>query len=88
MEAEAPEEFLRAEGHEADLAPVAIVLPPKRHLVVAHVDEPMIGDRDSMRVPGEIVKHVARSAERGLRVDDPVVAVEGAEPGRGRRTRR
>ena len=81
VEAEAAEEFLRAEGHQADLAPVAVVLPPKRHLVVGHGDEPMIGDRDPVGVPGQIVEHVARAAERGLGVDDPVVAKEGAKPG-------
>jgi len=81
VEAEAPEKFLSAEGHDADLTPVAVVLPPKRHLGVGHVDEPMIGDRDAMGVPGQIVEHVARTAERRLRVHDPVVMEERAEPG-------
>ena len=66
VEAEAPEEFLRAERHQSDLAPVAVVLPPKRHLVVGHGDEPMIGDRDAVGVPREIVEHVARAAEGGF----------------------
>src|SRR6266581_2138386 len=43
VEAEAAEKFLRAEGHEADLASVAVVLPPTRHLVLSQGDEPMIG---------------------------------------------
>src|SRR5258708_36016330 len=33
VEAEAPEEFLGAEGHETDRAPVAVILPPKRDRV-------------------------------------------------------
>ena len=87
VEAEAAEEFLRAEGHQPDLAPVAVVLPPKRHLVLGHGDEPMIGDRDAVGVPREIVQHVTGAAERGLGVDDPVVAKERAKPRRERRAR-
>ena len=41
----------------------------------------MIGDGDPVRVPRQIVQHVARSTERGLRVDDPVVAKERSQPG-------
>ena len=82
MEAEASEEFLGAERHQSDLTPVAIVLPPKRHLLVADVDEPMIGNRDPIRVPGQIVEDVAWAAERGLGVDDLLVAKEGAQPRR------
>ena len=40
----------------------------------------MIGDRDAVRVPRQIVQHVTRAAERGLGVDDPVVAKERAKP--------
>ena len=80
METEAPEEFLRAECHQSDLTPMAIVLPPKCHVAVRHGDQSMIGNRDPVRVPGQIVKHVARAAERGLGVDDPLVPKKGAEP--------
>jgi len=43
MEAEAAEEFLSAERHQSDPTPVAVVLPPKRHLTLGHGDEPMVG---------------------------------------------
>ena len=45
----------------------------------------MIGDRDAVSVPREIVQDVLGSAEGRLRVDDPVVAKEGAEQGAQRR---
>jgi hypothetical protein len=64
-----------------DLAPVAVVLPPKRHLVVPDADEPMIRDGHPVGGPAQIVEHVARSTERGLCVDDPIVAIESAQPG-------
>ncbi len=88
VEAEAAEEFLRAERHQSDPTPVAIVLPPKRHLVLGDGDEPMVGDRDPVGVPREIVQHVTGAAERGLGVDDPVVVKEGAKPRAQRRARR
>ena len=81
VEAEAAEEFLSAERHQSDPTPVPVVLPPKRHLVLGHGDEPMVGDRDAVGVPREIVQHVTGAAEWGLGVDDPVVAEEGAKPG-------
>ena len=53
VEAEAAEEFLRAERHQSDPTPVSVVLPPKRHLVLGHGDEPMVGEacRRSPRRP-------------------------------------
>jgi hypothetical protein len=57
-----------------------VVLPAKRDLIVAHGDKPMVGDRDPVGVPREIVQHVTGAAERGLAVDDPVVTKEGAKP--------
>ena len=80
VQAEAAEEFLSAERHQSDLTPVAVVLPPKRDLVVGRGDESMVGDCDPVGGPGEIVKHVVGPPNGGFRVDDPVVAKEGAKP--------
>ena len=84
METEAPEEFLRAEGHEPDLAPVAVVLPPKRHLVLGQGDEPMVGNRDAVGVPCEIVQHVTGAAERRLGVQRPSRGERGCEATRAK----
>ena len=40
----------------------------------------MIGDRDPVGVPQEIVQHVTGTAEWRLGVDDPLVAKQGAQP--------
>lgn len=74
-----PEEFLRVEGERADLIAVAIILPAKRHRVVRDGDEPVIGDRDAVRVPREIVQHVGGTAKRRLRVDHPVLAIQRSQ---------
>src|SRR5439155_18354110 len=42
VEAEAPAEFVDADGHQPQLTAVAVILPSKGHLVVGHVDDPMI----------------------------------------------
>ena len=36
VEAEASEKFLRADGHQADEAPVSVVLPSKGHVAFGH----------------------------------------------------
>ena len=43
VQEEAPEEFVDVERQRANLAPVPIVLPPKRDRVVRDGDEPVIG---------------------------------------------
>ena len=77
---EAPEEFVDVERQRAHLAPVPIVLPPKRDRVVRDGDEPVIGDGDAMRVPREVVQHVGGTAKGRLRVDHPRLMVERSEP--------
>jgi hypothetical protein len=65
VEAEASEEFLGAERHQSELTAVTVVLPPKRHVVVGDGHESMIRDRDSMRVPGQIVIYFAQRTDQG-----------------------
>ena len=80
------QEFVGVERERADLAPVPIVLPPKRDGVVGDGDEPVIGDGDAVGVAREVVQHVGRAAKGRLRVDHPRLAIEGSEPrAKGRR---
>src|SRR5437868_8188772 len=60
---------------------MGVILPEERHVGVGEVDEPMIGDRDTMRVPGQIMQKVVGAAEGLLGVNNPVVSKEGAEKG-------
>ena len=79
-EEEAPEEFVDVERQRADLAAVAIVLPPKRDRVVGDGDEPVIGDGDAVGVPREVVQHVGGAAKGRLRIDHPRLMMERSEP--------
>jgi hypothetical protein len=67
-----------AAGREADLTPVTVVLPPARH---RHVNEPMIGGGDPLGVPGREWSTWPGPPNGGFAVDDPLVAIEGAQPG-------
>lgn len=80
VQEEAPEEFVDVECQRPHLAPVPIVLPPKRDRVVRDGDEPVIGDGDAVGVPCEIVQYVARAAEGRLRIHHPRLAMERPEP--------
>ena len=77
---EASEEFVDVERQRAHLAPVPIVLPPKRDRVVRDGDEPVIGDGDAVGVPREVVQHVSGAAKGRLRVDHPRLTMERSEP--------
>jgi hypothetical protein len=80
VQKEAPEEFVDVERQRANLAPVPIVLPPKRDRVVRDGDEPVIGDGDAMGVPREVVQHVARAAKGRLGVHHPRLLMKRSEP--------
>ena len=80
VQEEAPEEFVDVERQRAHLAPVPIVLPPKRDRVVGDGDEPVIGDGDAVGVPREVVQHVGGAAKGRLRVDHPRLMMERSEP--------
>ena len=67
----ATQKFVRGDRHLPLLSAMRIVLIPERHLAVFVRDQPMIRDRDAVRVPGEILQDVFRPAERPLRVPNP-----------------
>ena len=77
----AAKEFVDVERQRADLAPVPIVLPPKRDGVVGDGDEPVIGDGDAVRVAREVVQHVGGAAKGRLGVDHPRLTIERSEKG-------
>ena len=79
VEKEALEEVDRRKGYPPRTVAVSPVLPTKRELVAVHADKAVVGDRDPMRVPREIVEHLLRSRHRRLRVDHPVLSRGGTE---------
>ena len=80
VQEEAPEEFVDVERQRAHLAPVPIVLPPKRDRVVGDGDESVIRDGDAVGVPREVVQDVGGAAKGRLRVDHPRLVMERSEP--------
>jgi hypothetical protein len=60
---------------------MGVIFPEKRHVGVGEIDEPVIGDRDTMRVPGQIMQNVFGTTKRLLGVDHPVLSKECAKKG-------
>ena len=81
MQEEATEKFVDVERQRPHLAPMAVVLPPKRHGVVGHRDEPVVEDGDTVGVPREIVQDVGGAAKGRLSVDDPRLAIQRSQEG-------
>src|SRR5664280_1940441 len=72
MEQEAAHELDRIEGHDAAAVATTGVPPSEAHLSVVEAEESSVGDRYAMRVAGQILQHMFRSAEWRLGVDHPL----------------
>ena len=71
----------------SDDATVLAVSIGERHLAIGDRRDAMVGDRHAVGVAGEVVEDGRGSAERRLRIDDPGLATQGAEPRPKRRRR-
>src|SRR5215831_19793683 len=60
---------------------MGVIFPKERHVGVGEIDEPVIRNRDTMRVPGQILQNVCGTTEGPLGIDHPVFAEQGAEKG-------
>src|SRR5437016_14087018 len=58
------------------------VSPTKGNLFIGEVDQPMVGDGDTVGVTAEVAKRMFRAAEGTFRVDHPILAEQWAEPRR------
>ena len=81
MEQESPEELFGGHGHQPLFVLVRIILPAEGDLAVGKVHDPVIGNGDAMRVAGQIVENMFRSAEWPLRIDHPVLAEQRSQEG-------
>jgi hypothetical protein len=70
---EAPEKLLRRDSHQLLLALVRIIFPTKRHFPIGDMDDPVVGDSDTMRVAGQVLKNVLWSSKWPFGVNHPVV---------------
>ena len=78
---EPPEELISGKRHRARGVVALPVAPGEGDLAVGEIHEPVVGDRNTMRVAGEVMEDMLRSAEGTLRVDDPVDVVQWSDEG-------
>ena len=71
VEEESPDELLGCENHGLLLIVVSIVPPLEADLPVVDIHDPMVGNRDTVRVAPDVIHHLLGSGEGRLGVDDP-----------------
>ena len=81
MEQKSAQELIGVECHQPLFAAMGVVLPAEGHIAVDEVDQPVVGDCHPMRVAGQIVENVLRSAEGWLGIDDPAFPIERPDEG-------
>ena len=79
VQKEAAQELGGSERHLALLAAVGVVLPAEGDALAVEGQQTVIGDGHAMGVAAEITQHLHGSAEGGLGIDHPVVAMQAAE---------
>jgi len=79
VQKETAQELGGAKGHRAELATVGVVLPAESHALLLEGQQAMIGNGHAMGVATEVAQHLHGTAESGLGINHPVVAVEAAE---------
>ena len=73
---EATDELNRIEAHDLDAVVVSGVAPFKTHLSVVQVQEPAIGDGNTMGVACQVLQDMLGTAERRLGIDDPLLSAQ------------
>ena len=73
---EATEELFGGHCHLAMLATMGVVLVTEGNLAVDKGQESVIGDGNSVRVAGQVLKHMLRPSEGAFGIDHPVLAEE------------
>jgi hypothetical protein len=70
---ETAEELARRKSHLPLLVAMSVVLPAEGHAFSIEGQQAMITDRNPMRIPPQIAKHLGGSAECRFRVHDPIL---------------
>src|SRR5580704_15896217 len=79
MEQEPPEKFFGSHSHQPSLALVGIVFPAESDLAIGKVHDPVVRDGDAMRVAGQVVEDMFRTAKRSLGVDHPILTEQRSQ---------
>src|ERR1022692_4852815 len=73
---ETAEELTRRKGHLPLLVAMSVVLPAEGHALGIEGQQAVINDRNTMRIPPEIAKHLGGSAKCLFRVYHPILLEE------------
>lgn len=80
VQEEAAQQLIDGQSHQPLLVAVSRVSPTEGNVALGQSHQPMVGNGDAMSVGAKIAQHMFWPAERPLRVDNPVVAEQDAEP--------
>jgi hypothetical protein len=76
MQQEAPDKFVSIEPHGLHAIALTTVAVGEADPPVTHVEDPMIGNSNAMRIAADIVQDLSRTGKRCLGVDDPLFGIE------------
>lgn len=71
VQQKASQEFVGVERQDLQAIVVGVVLQAEPDAAVLMIDESIIGQRDAVNVPTEVLEHLLRAGEGALRIDDP-----------------
>jgi hypothetical protein len=77
VQQEAAYELGDFEPHYSPGVTTPVILPGKADVFLGNIDETMVAEGDSMRIPRKILEHAAGATKGRLGVDDPIA---GASP--------
>ena len=76
VEKETAQELSGIESHLTLLGTASVILPTEGHALLIEGQQAMIGNSHAMSVATEIAQHLKGTAESGLGIDHPVMAME------------
>lgn len=79
VEEESAYKFDRIKGKNFPLGTVCVILDLEGHPAVLQREEPVVGDRDSVRIAAEVTKDLLGSAKRRLGIHHPIFAVKSSK---------
>ena len=72
MEQESSDELMSSDGHYFPFAVVSVILPFEEYLCVLHLDDPVVGNGNTVCIPSEIFQHLFRLLKGGLAIHHPL----------------
>jgi hypothetical protein len=79
MGQESAYKLLGGDLHDFLLIIVAVIPPAERYGIVTHVNQPVVGDSDTVRIATQVIDNPLCIAKWRLTIDHPVYAVQFIE---------